>query len=491
MAKGLTPEKAAEMLHNPPHGKPLTDKQRKYFGAISNMETGGWLNKYEQGGLVLKQKTKDNYGKQSNYNTEKASVGPDFVGLGYNTKGRDYSPAWGGQFQNGGSLHNKAWVDSVNNANINKDFVQRYYDKNNPPAPIHLSQTPSGEMSTHYMADADNMVFPTVVNPKTFNPLDVYTQPGKLQYLDKPGPVVDKKTAGDYARRTGEYIDFKNEQDAQWYANNGYKKGTGVLNSIDKGKAYNNPKYAMGGGLPGAVGFMYARTQNPAPDNGKYAKKTKASAKNGSVIKDDLGQWAHPGKITQINSNDITMQGVDYPVLGVSDTGHTQMMQPGQDYKFDGKKVTEYPMAQDGWLSKSIDAVGNVMSAPARGMTYLATGKYQDPSEALGITNPYAKFATDLVLDPMNLVAGAGLIGKAGKLSKEAKVLEEASKASKIAKPVITSRIRSMQEVREANQALGRTDAPFRTGAAKELPEHLRPFESPEDKNGGWLNKYK
>ena len=49
-------------------------------------------------------------------------------------------------------------------------------------------------MSTHYMADADNMVFPTVVNPKTFNPLDVYTQPGKLQYLDKPGPVVDKKT---------------------------------------------------------------------------------------------------------------------------------------------------------------------------------------------------------------------------------------------------------------------------------------------------------
>ena len=38
-----------------------------------------WLDKYEQGGLVLKQKTKDNYGKQSNYNDAKASVGPDFV----------------------------------------------------------------------------------------------------------------------------------------------------------------------------------------------------------------------------------------------------------------------------------------------------------------------------------------------------------------------------------------------------------------------------
>jgi hypothetical protein len=42
------------------------------------------------------------------------------------------------------------------------------------------------------------------------------------------------------------------------------------------------------------------------------------------------------------------MQGVDYPVLGVSDTGDTQMMYPDQDYKFDGDKVTEYPMAQKG-----------------------------------------------------------------------------------------------------------------------------------------------
>ena len=63
-----------------------------------------WLDKYEQGGMVLKKKTKDNYGKRENPNDVKASVGPDFVGLGYNTKGRDYSPAWGGQFAMGGSL---------------------------------------------------------------------------------------------------------------------------------------------------------------------------------------------------------------------------------------------------------------------------------------------------------------------------------------------------------------------------------------------------
>ena len=48
-----------------------------------------WLDKYEQGGMVLKQKTHDNYGKKPNPNDVQASVGPDFVGLGYNTKGRD------------------------------------------------------------------------------------------------------------------------------------------------------------------------------------------------------------------------------------------------------------------------------------------------------------------------------------------------------------------------------------------------------------------
>ena len=63
-----------------------------------------WLDKYEQGGLVLKKKTKDNYGKKANPNDVQASVGPDFVGLGYNTKGRKYSPSWGGRFQMGGSM---------------------------------------------------------------------------------------------------------------------------------------------------------------------------------------------------------------------------------------------------------------------------------------------------------------------------------------------------------------------------------------------------
>ena len=129
------------------------------------------------------------------------------------------------------------------------------------------------------------------------------------------------------------------------------------------------PQAAMGGSIPGAVGFSYARTQGAAPSNGKYAKKTMPSAQNGqemqyyregldfqpktisrdgSIIKDDRGQWDHPGEITEIGSNEITMEGVPYDVLGISDTGDTKLMKPGKNYKFKGKKVTEYPMAKDG-----------------------------------------------------------------------------------------------------------------------------------------------
>lgn len=78
-------------------------------------------------------------------------------------------------------------------------------------------------------------------------------------------------------------------------------------------------------------------------NKGEYIKQ-----KDGGIIKDDRGQWDHPGEITEINSNNITMQGVPYDVLGVSDTGDVKLMKPGEDYKFKGKKVTEFPMAKNG-----------------------------------------------------------------------------------------------------------------------------------------------
>jgi hypothetical protein len=114
-------------------------------------------------------------------------------------------------------------------------------------------------------------------------------------------------------------------------------------------------------GLVGMVGheiYDYNKTQDELEESFKKPeeerKKTEIwkngikNKRNGGIIKDDRGQWAYPGEITEIGSNQITMQGVPYPVLGVSDEGDVQMMYPEEEYKFKGKKVTEYPMARNG-----------------------------------------------------------------------------------------------------------------------------------------------
>jgi hypothetical protein len=147
-------------------------KGYKEVPKIKKKEEGGWLDKYEQGGLVLKQKTKDNYGTKPNVNDDKATYPDGFVGWEYDITGRNYSPAWGGQFKDGGNLM---------------------------PAMAGANQTVP-------MAQLGDSV--------------------------KPIPM----------------------------------------------------QLAMGGSLPGAVGFTYARTVGAAPDNGPYAKKTKASAQDGKEV---------------------------------------------------------------------------------------------------------------------------------------------------------------------------------------------------------------
>ena len=83
--------------------------------------------------------------------------------------------------------------------------------------------------------------------------------------------------------------------------------------------------------------------------------KPKSQKKGGKVKKDNDGYWnpENWGKPVEIDGNEITMQGVYEPLLGVSDTGDTQMMYPGEDYTFDGESVTEYPVTKNGgWLDK-------------------------------------------------------------------------------------------------------------------------------------------
>ena len=259
----------------------------------------------------------DNYGKQENYNNSKTSVPEGYEGEGYSMKGRNYSPAWGGQFQGGGKVNSSTPViDDAGNYNEEGDWI------------------PDWKTMT--------------AQAKKLGAKRVKTKHGSLIVFDDNWEVVGVDDNPDEMQMGGSVY---------------------PVNYV--------PEAAMGGSIPGAVGFSYARTQSPAPSNGKYAKKTMASAQNGKemqyyqngldfkpksiskngswlskyegeAIKDDRGQWDHPGEITEIGSNEITMQGVPYNVLGVSDTGDTKLMKPGKNYKFKGKKVTEYPMAQNG-----------------------------------------------------------------------------------------------------------------------------------------------
>jgi hypothetical protein len=45
-----------------------------------------------------------------------------------------------------------------------------------------------------------------------------------------------------------------------------------------------------------------------------------------------------------IPSRDITMEGVDFPVLGIDNKGNKKVMQPGSNYKFPGSVVLEVPL---------------------------------------------------------------------------------------------------------------------------------------------------
>jgi hypothetical protein len=70
----------------------------------------------------------------------------------------------------------------------------------------------------------------------------------------------------------------------------------------------------------------------------------------GGVVKDNMGYWnpMNRGRVVEIDSPNITMRNITEPLLGISDSGDKQMMYPGNDYKFIGKKVREYPIAQKG-----------------------------------------------------------------------------------------------------------------------------------------------
>lgn len=101
----------------------------------------------------------------------------------------------------------------------------------------------------------------------------------------------------------------------------------------------------------------------------------------------------------------------------------------GNPFKKVGKLLGESLGEVKTYLGKTYDkdgvlgVVDEIMSAPTRGVTKAITGKYQDPSEALDIKNPYAKLAVDMILDPTNLLP-TSVITKGLKVARGAKAMK-------------------------------------------------------------------
>jgi hypothetical protein len=94
-----------------------------------------------------------------------------------------------------------------------------------------------------------------------------------------------------------------------------------------------------------------------------------------------------------IPSNQITMKGVDFPVMGTDNMGYQQMMYPGQDYTFPGDYVTEFPLknmgnkryGQVGFYKPDFRSKSQIAAAQGQQREYTNVPTQRTPTEAKAI----------------------------------------------------------------------------------------------------------
>ena len=107
-------------------------------------------------------------------------------------------------------------LDSVIAANQHLNFIKRAMDAKTPSVMIKGQSEPS----THFMESGDGIAYPTVVHDDK----EGLRFMGKYLGKDEKGNhKYDNQEARDYALKTGNYIKFANDKDAQYFAEN-YKK---------------------------------------------------------------------------------------------------------------------------------------------------------------------------------------------------------------------------------------------------------------------------
>ena len=113
----------------------------------------------------------------------------------------------------------------------------------------------------------------------------------------------------------------------------------------------------------------------------------------------NTGYWPNsPDRNNDYNiipSNEITMEGMNMPLVGISNTGDMRVMKPNENHKFNGDYVTEFPMNNNAiFLGKFKYANG--------GLVRLADGAETDPPKKLNPKDELAKFSKKPI-DPNDL----------------------------------------------------------------------------------------
>jgi hypothetical protein len=302
------------------------------------MKNGGWLSKY---------------------NSPEAENGIEGTMAGLTDQGFDYNGAWGGTMVMGGSLPGSVgftYARTQDPAPSNGKYAKKtkasaqngeemkFYQEGLDWKPKNISQ--NGTVVPNWASDLGTRLSNAVstfggsaigdavkgVSPRAADWLNEnsmgfipYTTDEQLMATRAGNPDRGMNAAGQASDAVTNLLLNKMIGPLAGKANTAIKKGTSKV-------------------VKGATNF--------AQDFSKGYKAV-PTREDGGIIEDPNGQWTYPGEITRIPSNQITMRGVNYPILGISDTGDTQMMQPNKEYKFKGKSVTEYPMKKNGgWLSK-------------------------------------------------------------------------------------------------------------------------------------------
>ena len=271
--KYMVPGWPGKVLEGVGAASDLTDN----FG-LEQQKNGGWLDSYQEGGVESTQ-------------------------AGYTDIPFRYNSAWGGQFQNGGMSFLSL---------PQEDPEMMYTDRFNTP--LNKKET---EQFNKWVAKESERQGRDIMMDKGAYDVQGFWKSGDYKKMDQDNHGVDtwKKPNHPTFSNQSRYHGIDGFYGGNWTPQSGYQPSKQTADMY--GPSYYNwlfgreperpehldasrymsgankpsPLYfAMGGSIPGSVGFTYARTNSPAPSNGPYAKKTKASAQDGGYFKNYLNQ---------------------------------------------------------------------------------------------------------------------------------------------------------------------------------------------------------